>query len=187
MAQPQFGQADYANAIEALLPRGRVWPRDPASVQSQAVAGFAGTPTRLDAAAMQLIEDGFPSTAVALLPEWEESLGLPDPCAGPEPTIALRQAQVTARFAGLGGQSVAFYTGFAATLGFDITITEFTGSLTLANTWQVNVPGSNITYFLCDESYIDDTIDLVASDAAVLVCEFARLKPAHTILNWNFI
>ncbi|WP_197520275.1 putative phage tail protein, partial [Paraburkholderia tropica] len=45
-----------------------------------------------------LLIDSFPPTAYELLPEWESTLGLPDPCAGEAPTIPQRQAQVLARF-----------------------------------------------------------------------------------------
>lgn len=179
--------ADYLTAILALLPRGRVWPKEPDAEQTQVLSGFAPTPARIEAAGQALLIDAFPSTAIGLLPEWEETLGLPDPCAGPAPTIPLRQAQVLARFAGGGGQSVPFFIGFAKALGFDITITEFTGTVTLANTWQVNVPGGVLDYFLTGIGAVDDPIDFLESDAGVLQCEFRRLKPTHTVLTWNFI
>jgi uncharacterized protein YmfQ (DUF2313 family) len=182
----RFQVSDYLGAIQALLPRGRAWPRDADAVQTKVLGGLAATPARLDEAAIQLLVDIFPATTVALLPEWEATLGLPDPCAGPEPTIALRQAQVLARFLGFGGQSVPFFIAFAAALGFAITIQEYAGSTALANTWQVTVPGSGASYFTADGSYSEDPVDAVTSDAAVLQCEFERLKPAHTQLNWNF-
>ena len=183
----QFRSTDYLGVLQSLLPQGRVWPRDPTAVMTLALGGLAQEPARIDGDAMGLLVDAFPPTAVQLLPEWEETLGLPDPCAGLEPTIALRQAQVTARFQGLGGQSQAFFIAFAAALGFVITIQQFTGSMALANTWQVTVPGSGTTYALADEAVAEDFIDLVSSNAQVLQCEFARLKPAHTQLNWNFV
>jgi uncharacterized protein YmfQ (DUF2313 family) len=178
--------ADYLEAIQGLLPRGRVWPRESDSVQAQALSGLAPTPQRVDAAGLALLVDAFPATAVDLLPEWEESLGLPDPCAGEAPTIAARQAQVVARFSGGGGQSVPFFIAFAAALGFTITITEFTGSLALANTWRVNVPGTVPTDFEFGVGRFGDPFQSVSTDAEVLQCEFKRLKPAHTVLEFNF-
>lgn len=183
----QFAASDYLSALQALMPQGRVWPKAPDSVQAQVLAGLAASFARSDEAAMGLIDDVFPPTAVQMLPEWEATLGLPDPCAGPAPTIALRQAQVAARFVGTGGQSVPFFIAFALTLGFIITIQEFTGTVSLANTWQVTVPNSGATFFTADGSYAEDPIDAFTTGANVLQCEFERLKPAHTQLNWNFI
>lgn len=188
MAGARYSIADYALAILNLLPRGRIWPKGDDSVQYQVASGLAPSLNRLDGAANDLLVDAFPPTAVNLLPEWEASLGLPDPCLGPNPTISARQAAVQSRFlaGGGAGQSTTFFIAFAATLGFSITIQEYTGSTTLANTWQVTVANSGTTY-ATTESTTEDYIDVVTMGADVLQCEFARLKPAHTILNWNLV
>lgn len=183
---PKFSQADYAAALMALLPRGRVWPRDAVAVLPQVVGAFAPSLEQLDVDANALLVDAFPPSAVNLLPEWEATLGLPDPCAGPAPTIPLRQASVLARFIAGGGQSVPFFIALAATLGYAITIQEFTGSTALANKWQVTVANSG-TIFATTESSTEDYIDVVETGAVVLQCEFNRLKPAHTTLVWNLI
>jgi uncharacterized protein YmfQ (DUF2313 family) len=186
VAQP-FSVANYLSALLKLLPRGRAGAREAGSGISNTLTGFAAGFQRLDAAAIFLLQGAFPSTAINLLTEWEATLGLPDPCAGVAPTIQQRQNQVVARLSQAAGQSVGFFVGFAAKLGFVITITEFTGSTTLANTWQVNVPASGIVYFTADQSYPEDPVDQVSTNSLVLQCEFQRLKPAHTILNFNWI
>ncbi|HZV11479.1 MAG TPA: hypothetical protein VFF94_17070, partial [Novosphingobium sp.] len=53
----------------------------------------------------------------------EETLGLSGSISGL--TTAQRSAQVLSRFIANGGQSIAFLTSFAATLGFAITITTY--------------------------------------------------------------
>jgi len=185
MAQA-YSLADYLAAFLKLLPRGRIWPKFPGSGISNTFAGFVASFQRLDAAAIFTLQDCVPQTAVGMLPEWEQALGLPDPCAGVAPTIQQRQNQVVARFANAAGQSVPFFEAYAAQLGFLISITEFTGSDTLANTWQVNVPASGAVFFTADQSFPEDPVDLVSTDSAVLQCEFERLKPAQTTIQWNW-
>lgn len=177
--------ADYVAALLSLLPRGRAWSRDADTVQHQVLSGYAPSLQRVDGGGFGLLLDAFPATTVGLLPEWEQTLGLPDPCAGPDPTIALRQAHVLARFQGFGGQSVPFFVAFAATLGFAITITEFTAPN--AHVWQVNVAGAVTELFRLGVNRLGDRFETIRVDALVLQCEFARLKPAHTHLLWNFM
>lgn len=121
----RFAAADYANAMRALMPRGAVWPLSSDSVQGDTLAGLAPTMERIDAAAVALLVGAFPATADELLPEWEASLGLPDPVIGAGPTDDQRRAQVVARLVGAGGQSRQRFIDFAATLGFTITITNY--------------------------------------------------------------
>jgi uncharacterized protein YmfQ (DUF2313 family) len=60
-----------------------------------------------------------------MLPEWEQTLGLPDPITGPGSTIDQRRAEVVARLVGAGGQSRERFIEFAASLGFTITIGNY--------------------------------------------------------------
>jgi uncharacterized protein YmfQ (DUF2313 family) len=188
--------ADYAAALTALLPTGRVWPRAAASVEQQAMAALAPTPQRAAASAQALMTDAFPTTAVDLLPEWEETLGLPDPCAGEDPTVALRQAQVAARFSAGGGQSIAFFADFAKTLGFGISITQFApsrfgrpfggtfGGPDWAFAWQVNAPQFTVATFNFGSGSFGDPF--ASWGNTVLQCELQRLSPAHTTLLFNY-
>lgn len=118
----RFSADDYAAAARALMPRGAVWSTDPASVQGRTVGALAQALERVDSAAVQLLADAFPSTTAALLPEWEASLGLPDPVIGLATTDSQRRAQIVARLIGAGGQSRIRFITFAASLGFTITI-----------------------------------------------------------------
>lgn len=179
MAAPIFSISDFLQALQNLLPRGRAWPRDSESLLTKVLTGLAPTYARLAARDNQLILEALPSTTTELLPEWELTLGLPDPCAGEAPTIEARRAQVVARFANDGGQSATFFIGYALTLGYVITITVYTPwtfglplGLPLygedwALAWTVNAPAA-------------------AGDNDVLRCEFERLKPAHTVVNFVY-
>jgi uncharacterized protein YmfQ (DUF2313 family) len=197
MLSPAFTNSDYCTAIRYLMPTGRVWPADADTTQQQAVEALAPTPARASARALNLLRDAFPSTADELLPEWEASLGLPDPCAGPEPTIALRQAQVTARFISGGGQSPPYFVNFAKTLGYDVTVEQFSPFRVGANTvgqplygadwafaWQVNAPQFSISYFAVDVSAVGEP--LATWGNTVLQCELRRLAPAHTTVIFNY-
>src|SRR5260363_17238 len=75
------------------------------------------------ARANRLLRDICISSTVELLPEWEATLGLPDPCTGPLSTVQARRAQAVARFANTGGQSAAHFIRMAAQLGYAISIT----------------------------------------------------------------
>ncbi|MEX3690830.1 YmfQ family protein [Paraburkholderia sp. BR14263] len=201
MAAPNYQASDFAGVIHALLPRGLVWPRDPHTVMAQAIAGLAPTWARHAQSNGDLLVDAFPATAVDLLTEWEETLGLPDPCAGESPTLQQRQAQVVARLTNTGGQSVPFFIGYAQTLGYAVTITEFTpfrvgqqtvgdpvGSVAWAFAWQVNAPPVTVEYFRASRSAVGEP--LASWNNAVLACEMNSLKPAHTtviIANTGFL
>lgn len=118
-------ETDYLSALQAKLPQGRAWPWDPAALFTALLDGFAKSYAIVDQKQTDLLIDAFPKTTVELLPEWESSLGLPDPCVGLQPTLEQRRTQVIARLTSLGGQSIPYLTAFAAALGFTVTITEY--------------------------------------------------------------
>ncbi|MGO4416609.1 putative phage tail protein, partial [Cupriavidus sp. KB_39] len=97
MRAPNLTDGDFLRAFQALLPRGRVWNRDPDSTQTGVAAGITKCYTRLTQRCKNLLIDAFPATTYELLPEWEATLGLPDPCAGAAPSTQVRRNQVVAR------------------------------------------------------------------------------------------
>ena len=186
--------ADFLAAMQRLMPTGRAWPREADAIQTQVLGALAPTYERQTARANNLLVDAFPATAVEVLPEWESALGLPDPCAGTDPTLQQRQGQVVARLTARGGQSVPYFTDFATALGYpDVVVTQYAparADLLVADgpvydpawafTWQVAVSGVPITYFSADVSYADEPLTAYGSTA--LACELGRMKPAHTVL-----
>lgn len=188
----------YQRIFQALLPRGAVWPRDPDTVQAQVCAALMQTPAREDAAAAALLADSFPATTNQLLPEWEATLGLPDPCAGESPTLEQRRNQVVARLTSGGGQSVAYMVGYAANLGFAVTVRQFVpfrlGRARLgtplngapwANVWAIQAPQTTITSFRLGDSRVGEPFR--AWGNAVLECELRAISPAHTILQFQYV
>lgn len=167
---------DYAGAIRALLPRGRVWQAETGGGQQRLILALAQQWARLDADATEVVDQSLPGSNLDLITEWEESLGLPDPCAGEDATIEQRAAQVLARFVGGGGQSRPFFIGYAAALGFEISITAIS---------PFRVEMSTVETPLYDENWLFVWVVTVLSNTGglstdMLVCEFEALKPAHT-------
>lgn len=196
MAAPQYSAQDFLQALQALMPRGRVWPRDPDAVQTRVLSGLAQVYERQTIRANQLLADAFPLTTYELLPEWETTLGLPDPCAGPAPTAAARRAQVLAKLQAQGGQSVAYFIAVAASLGYSITIKQYVparaGLLRAgdplngndwAHAWQVTSP--TYTVHKAQAGVLAAGEPLAYWGDTVLACELSSIKPAHTVLLFS--
>ncbi|WP_395391508.1 putative phage tail protein [Novosphingobium sp. BL-8A] len=167
---------DYAGAIRALLPRGRIWQAEAGSGQQRLILALAQEWARLDAAATTVLDQSLPGRNLDLITEWEESLGLPDPCAGENATLDQRTAQILTRFVGASGQSQAFFIAYAAALGFDI-------SISVISPFRVEI--STVESPLYDEDWLFVWVVTVVSNTGglstdVLGCEFNALKPAHT-------
>lgn len=193
MAAPQYTAGDFLSALQALMPRGRVWPRDPDATQAKVLAGLTKIYERQTIRSGQLLDDAFPLTTYELLPEWEETLGLPDPCAGEAPTVAARRAQVLARLKAQGGQSISYFIAFAADLGYTITITQYVparaGNLRAgqpvcgndwAHAWTVTSASYTVNY--ARASVLAAGEPLAYWGDTVLTCELSAVKPAHTVL-----
>jgi uncharacterized protein YmfQ (DUF2313 family) len=198
MAAPNYQASDFLSALQALLPRGLVWPSDMAAVMTQAVSGLAPMWARHTLQNNNLLVDAFPTTTIQLLPEWESALGLPDPCAGESPSIQQRRAQVVARFTNGGGQSRPYFIQFCANLGYDVSIAEFAPARAGQSTcgqpcygqdwafvWAINVPLSTITYARAGQSGAGEPLESWGN--SVLQCELARVAPAHTILLFQYL
>lgn len=178
---------DVAKALMRLLPRGRAWPRDPGAVLTQVVAALAPIWTRLEQRASDLVVDAFPATAVFLLPEWEAALGLPDPCAGPTPSISERQRNVVAQLVATGGQSVPYVRLLLAALGRTGTVIEFAPFR--VDRSSVESPLSEDGWAYAWEVVVDPLVPAmqgVAASDAVVTCVLRRMCPAHTVLILAF-
>jgi uncharacterized protein YmfQ (DUF2313 family) len=122
MAAPSYSASDYLGALQALMPRGRIWPRDVSSVQAKVLAGLTKVYEAHNQRANNLLVDAFPKTTAELLPEWEATLGLTSASAGPVASVAARQALVVARLIGANGIAADDFAGYAALLGYSVTV-----------------------------------------------------------------
>ncbi len=196
-SQPAHSQDDYAAGLQNLLPRGPVWPRDPDSLLYKVLRAFAGAPALLDVAAVNLLGDAFPLAPVMMLPEWEASLGLPDPCAGVAPSVQARQRQVAARFANSGGQSAAYFEAYAAALGYTVTVQSL-GPFRLGQSclgsqlggedwcfaWSITAPATTEHFFRVGSSSAGDPLADWGNN--VLECELQAVAPSHGILIFKY-
>ena len=193
---PVLGDADFQQAMLRLLPRGRVWRRDPGSNLSALFLALAPTYTRNTEAAAQVLIDASPATTQNLLVEWENSLGLPDPCTAANPSVQQRRAAVRAKWGARGSLTIPYFVALAANLGFTITITEFApyavdmpcdmplNGPEWAFVWQVNAPQITTFYFSADQSSVDDPLE--SYDAGELVCRITADAPAETLVLFKF-
>ncbi len=190
----------YLAQLQALLPPGRALTREPSAVLTAVLAALAEEFGRVDARALQLLEEADPRTAYDLLPGWERVAGLPDSCAGDiVRTLEDRRGAVWAQLASVGGQSASYLIARAAEIGHTITITEIrptiagvmqAGDEVVAqhehrHYWQVNVPVDNTYAFVAGVSTAGD--ELGYWQPIRLECLFARLKPAHTDIIYNYL
>jgi uncharacterized protein YmfQ (DUF2313 family) len=190
--------ADFQTELMALLPPGDAWPRDPGSVLGRLLLAAGDGLAGIDAAADQLYDEADPRTTLLLLPDWERNFGLPDPCAGPAPSLQARRQQLVARVTDQGGQSQAIIIAKMAALGFDVTITTYQpayggiavgGSPALGPGWEfvwaINLPANTVTYAAGGVSAGGDPVAEFGND--VLFCEAQRISPAHTILIFTIL
>jgi uncharacterized protein YmfQ (DUF2313 family) len=191
---------DYLMQFQRLLPRGRVWHRGWGTVQAEDLLTLMPTPARLDQRAGALLVDAFPCSTVELLPEWEASLGLPNPCTGPIETTEARQAAVCAKFSARGGASIDYFVGLAAAMGIAITITQFSPFYASRNrvgarlfgqnwayVWEVTIPpAGHLTYFRASQSRVGDRLVQQDEVMTILACVFAQYKPAHTHVIFSY-
>lgn len=191
---PIYSNADFAAAFKNLLPRGRVWPRDVDAVQSDFCEAMAPTYTRVVTAAAALIADAFPVAPVNLLPEWESTLGLPDPnLGGYAVTLQQRQQQVNTKFIANGGQSAQYFLNLLSSLGFSgCTITNFAPFCAGKNragdpcrgagwffTWLITCPNLNVVRFRAGASGAGEPLYAITG-ATVVEGIIREYGPAHT-------
>lgn len=211
MAWQQRTARSFAEALLALLPLGRVWPREASSTLARTIDGLAEVVGRWAARAGNfLLVEAFPPAAGVLLEDWERVLGLPDRCLIDwDPTIDERRAAIRDKLANRpGGQSKAFFIQLAARLGYgDIAITEYqpfmagvsrcgphideTGEVVWRVAphakracWRITVAGPRLRWFRAGHGQSQAGVHphLTIRRARDLECLLDRLKPAHTKL-----
>jgi len=172
----------YKQLLISLLPKGPIWPSaETDNTFTDLLDGLAEELARIDARALNLLEEAFPNTTNELLVDWERVTGLPDSCTGVLNTLQQRRNALMGVLTTERSLSKQFYTDIAERLGFTITITE------LPNwTWQVNAAiGANTVYFRVGSSTMGEP--LVSSENNLLECVMQALKPAHTSVIFNYI
>lgn len=198
--------SSYAQALGALMPRGRVWPEGGGAVWTQLMAALAVEFRRIDARALRLIEEADPRTCGETLEDWERVLGLPDPCSPGDQTLTERRDAVVALLRAEGGASITYFVGLAADLGQTITIEEHrpfmcgmspcghqnvrreTGPPTIRFVWTVTLTTPRLRRYHIGHGGAQAGVDslLTITRASEIECLFNRLKPAHTTVVFNY-
>lgn len=189
---------EYRNHLQALLPPGQAFPRDAGTHLADLLDGMAQELARIDGRAEHLIAEANPQQSIELLVDWERVAGLPDNCAGTiSDTIQGRRAALTAKLAGSGGQSRAYFIELAAALGYTVTIEEYrpfragmsTAGGVLTNggwvfTWTVHAPAVTVSSFAAGSASAGESLREWGNDD--LECKINQLKPAHTIALFSY-
>jgi uncharacterized protein YmfQ (DUF2313 family) len=188
--------AAWLSALQALLPRGFIWPRGRDATLTRVLDGAAAGLSRLDGESPRLLAELDPRTTAEMLPDWERALGLPDACTGLAPTADQRRSDVVWKYTLRGDLSPAFYIERAARAGFAITVEENhaarCGAFRMGDTlqgerwayeWKVRAPETTVT-----PMRIGDTCGtrLRSWGNHRLECLLTPLAPAGTALHFAY-
>lgn len=188
---------DYRAQLVALLPRGPAWDAaDGGGLDVLLTAQAAGL-ARVDLRAADLVREVFPGTVYELLAEWESSVGLPDECTVPGGSLAERRAALAGKLAAQGGQSIAYYLGVLAALGFPAArISELRpcvhgrrygarryGAWMWGRVWMVHLPAVGDRRRRNGEPFGER---YGYGGNAAVECVINRIKPAHTIVLFAY-
>lgn len=193
------GVAQYRNQLRSLLPSGPAWELERLPELDQVLQGVAAELARLDARAVDLINEMDPSGVSELVPDWEAVMNLPDPCLGPNPAFEDRRLAVRRRLLEVGGQSRAYFIEIAVSQGYpDATITEHRaprmgrsrfgsarfGTWNAQFMWTLNTGGRQRQGRRFGVSYWGERFGANPGDP--LECSVRRPAPAHTVVHINY-
>lgn len=181
---------DYRQQLQALLPQGVAWTREPDATLTRLLDGIAEELARVDARGEALTDEADPRTTLELLADWERVAGLPDACTPPAQTISERRGALVSRITDGGGLSRARLIAAAAAIGFTITITEFRpfragmstagGAVTngdWVSAWQSNGLLFTVSVFSAGANAAGEPLRKWGNE--LLECVLSRLTPAH--------
>ncbi len=194
------GVNEFRDMCLALLPVGPAWPKTADSEWALLFEAVMPEFTRIDAANEQLLKEMSPVSAELLFEEWEAQYGLPSKCMeGQEQTLQQRRNTLINKYRFVGDQSKQFFIDLAASIGFAITITEFSASnpglqssyegIPLAGddwnfVWQVNAPlttvqprtypsGYGEAYAEWENELLECTLNAYAHDHRILFFSYS--------------
>ncbi len=191
--------AEYLAHLQALLPPGAAWTREPDAVLTRILDAQAAGLARAHNRGLALLEEADPRTTVELLAEWERMCGLPDACsAGTAATLQERRAAVLARLTARGGQSKRYFVGLASAFGYAATVQEFRpfragrarAGHALTNTdawrhaWRVHVGSASMRPFRAGASAAGEPLRRWGD--AGMECVIRRRAPAHTLVTFAY-
>ena len=191
---------DYRNQLIALQPPGAL-PADDDSTWVQLLDALAQQLASVEQRARDVVRKADPRATLELLPEWEETAALPDPCLGTtDQLLQARRAALVNRLSGRGGATVTYFLRRARALGYDdIEIEEvrptrsgvlragqkLAGDEKTVFSWWVRLPVQVTHTFQAGASTSGEKLGYWAP--VDLECMLERLKPAHTAIGWQYV
>jgi uncharacterized protein YmfQ (DUF2313 family) len=170
----------------------------------------------VDGRAADLLQtEADPRATIEMLSDWEQAWGLPDTCLKEPLTIADRQKALINRYRMLGAQDPAFFVQQAADIGYAIKVEEHspwtcgisqvgdTHNLTSPSInfrwelsghigpeirfyWTVLVLNPRLSWFRADSGQCGVDPFLRVGLDSDLECLMNRLKPAHSVLRFDY-
>ncbi|WP_416739099.1 YmfQ family protein [Pseudomonas sp. NFX71] len=190
---------EYRLQLQGLLPSGPAWDPDLVPEVSRVLGGVAVEFARLDARAVDLLNEMDPAGVSELVPDWESIMGLPDDCLGSNPAFEDRRLAVRRRLVEVGGQSRSYFIEIAVSQGYpNATITEHRaprmgrsrfglarfGTWNAQFMWTLNTGGRQRQGRRFGVSYWGERFGVNPGNA--LECLIRRPAPAHTVVQINY-
>lgn len=168
-----LGEDDFLTGLQALLPRGAAWPRDPEALLTKLLSAIAAGQAAQHARTADLSEvESDPALTDEMLEDWERAYGLPDLC-NPEVTDkAARRSILLAKI--IEGRTPSLPTIEEIVAGYGVTasITEH----------RPHTCEDHCEYPIYDEPWIFAwTIFSAVGDGLAHQCTVRRIAPAHTV------
>ncbi|WP_416772086.1 YmfQ family protein [Pseudomonas sp. RHF3.3-3] len=191
--------AQYQEQLRSLLPAGPAWDPELVPEIQQVLLGIAQELARVDARAVDLLNEVDPATVSELVPDWERVMNLPDPCLGPKPLFDDRRLAVRRRLLAVGDQSIGYFLDIARSQGYpNATITEQQtprmgrarlgrarfGTWQAQFMWTLNTGGRLLMGRRFGASYWGERFG--ANPGSALECLIHRTAPAHTLVHINY-
>lgn len=190
---------EYRLQLQGLLPSGPAWDPELVPEVARVLGGVAVEFARLDARAVDLLNEMAPAGVSELVPDWESIMGLPDDCLGSNPAFEDRRLAVRRRLVEVGGQSRAYFIEIAVSQGYpNANITEHRaprmgrshfgtahfGTWRAQFMWTLNTGGRQRKGRRFGVSYWGERFG--ANPGNALECLIRRPAPAHTVVHINY-
>lgn len=189
----------YRRQLSGLLPSGPAWDPELVPEIALVLSGVSQEFARLDARAVDLLNEMDPADVSELVPDWEAIMGLPDPCLGLNPAFEDRRLAVRRRLVEVGGQSISYFIDIAVSQGYpDATIIEHRaprmgrsrfgvarfGGWNAQFMWTLNTGGRQRQGRRFGASYWGERFGVNPGNP--LECQIRRAAPAHTVVQTNY-
>lgn len=188
---------DYLQQLQALLPVGPAWSREPQALITKLLGGWAEEFARVDNRAQDLLNEADPRTTSELLADWERVAGLPDPCVTVDTNVDQRRAALVAKLTSLGGQSRQYFIDLAVSFGYSgVTIDEYRpmnctddcndALVSQADrfVWTINLPSTSGVFVMNCDSACNSALQAWGDQA--IECRINRYKPGQTTVIFAY-